>query len=170
MAVHSHFWTNATALIAVIRFALFSPAIIYWVSASDHHELIRINPELHDGIYGTSMLAGERLADKWGFILWIWNLACWWPALVCFPPLNLPFTIVDTTITVFLATATNYQVGYIPLNPKACHDKAGLELQRPIGTNESFFAAAGRLNGTTATSTAMCLEFVEEAQYGVALT
>lgn len=170
MAVNSYFWTNANMFIAVIRFALFSPAIIYWVAAADHHELIRINPELHDGIYGTSMLAGERLADKWGIILWIWNLACWWPALVCFPPLNLPFTIVDTTITVFLAMATNYQVGYIPLNLKACHDKAGLELQRPAGTNESFFAAAGRLNETTASSTAMCLEFVKEAQYGVALT
>jgi hypothetical protein len=156
--------------IVVIRFAVFVPAIIYWGYTKDHLKLIRSNPELQDHTYNSAILTGQKLADKWATILFVWNLLIWWPALMCFPPLNLPFTIVDTAITVFLSKATHYHFGYKPLTPETCSDPVGLELQRPAGTNESFFAAAGRLNLTMASSTAMCLEFLKEAQYAVALS
>ncbi|KAL1797885.1 hypothetical protein ACET3X_004491 [Alternaria dauci] len=75
--------------------------------------------------------------------------------------------MVDTAITVFISKAVHYQIGYTPHNLKACHDPVGLESQRPPGTNESFFAAAGRLNGTVASPTKMCVEFVKEMQLGI---
>ncbi|OAG23402.1 hypothetical protein CC77DRAFT_1048292 [Alternaria alternata] len=76
--------------------------------------------------------------------------------------------MVDTAFTVFIAKAIHYQIGYTPQKLKACHDPVGLELRRPPGTNESFFAAAGRLNETVASPTQMCVEFVKEMQIGIA--
>jgi hypothetical protein len=163
-------WYLLIVYCLVIRFALFTPTIFYWVYATDHYELVSGNVELHNGTYDTTILTGEKLADKWSMILFIWNLCIWLPSMVFIPPLNLPITIVDTVLTVFLSMASSYQFGYTPYNLDACRDPAGLESQRPPGTNESFFAAAARLNETGGSPTKMCLDFVKEKQYGVALS
>jgi hypothetical protein len=154
----------------LIRFAVLAPTIYYWDYASDHYRLVSSNVELHNGTYDTAILAGEKLARKWSKILFIWNLCIWLPSLLFLPPLSLPVTIVDTAVTVFISMATHYQVGYAPHDLKACHDPVGLEMQRPPGTNESFYAAAGRLNETMASPTGMCVEFVKEMQYGITLS
>ncbi|KAG9191222.1 hypothetical protein G6011_09310 [Alternaria panax] len=163
-------WQILNTLCFVVRFVLLTPTILYWVYASDHHDMVSSHVQLHNGTYDTAIPAGEKLARKWSTILFLWNLIIWWPSIVFIPPLNLPLAIVDTALTVFISMATHYQIGYTPPNKKACHDTVGLELHRPPGTNESFFAAAGRLNETAASPTKVCLEFVEEMQYGIVLS
>lgn len=149
-----------------IRFILIFLSVFYWTT--NHSQLIHDNVELHNGTYDATIPIGEELVDKWGFILFFWHMILWLPSIIFIPPLNLPLTMVDTAFTVFIAKAIHYQIGYTPQKLKACHDPVGLELRRPPGTNESFFAAAGRLNETVASPTQMCVEFVKEMQTGIA--
>lgn len=149
-----------------IRFILTFLAIFYW--GAGHSQVIHDNVELHNGTYDATIPIGEELVKKWGSILTAWNITLWLFSFIFLPPLNLPLTMVDTAFTVFIAKAIHYQIGYTPQNLKACHDPVGLELRRPPGTNESFFAAAGRLNEPVASSTHMCVEFVKELQIGIA--
>ena len=168
--VRENGWTQLNLIIGLIRFVVLVPIVLYWSYAVGHYKLVSRNVELHNGTYDTAILVGENLARKWSTMLFVWNLGVWFPSLLLSPPLNLPITIVDTVATVYISMATHYQIGYVPHKLKACHDPAGLEMQRPPGTNESFFAAAGRLNETMASPTRMCVDFVKEMQYGVTIS
>lgn len=80
---------------------------------------------------------------------------------------------MDTAITVYISMATHYQTSYVPRNEKACNPDQNpgfYDMQRPAGLNESFFEAAARLNGTVTTPKGMCETFVEEWQYGLAIS
>jgi hypothetical protein len=85
------------------------------------------------------------------------------------PPLGIVLTIVDTVTTVYLSIATHYQTGYTYRDKDQCSIDAVQHFQRPLGTNESFWSAAARLNSTVTTPVNMCKDFVVEWQYGVAL-
>lgn len=70
-------------------------------------------------------------------------------------------------MTIFVVWATSYQTQYAPHTEASCAKAAYV---RPAGANESFFEAAGRLNGTATTGVKMCKSFVQEWQYGVAIS
>ncbi|KAF1943750.1 hypothetical protein EJ02DRAFT_121088 [Clathrospora elynae] len=166
----TEFWAFLIFPCAMIRFAIFAPIGYYWAVANDHFHIVSKHVELQNGTYGTAVLAGETIAAKWGTIAFYWNFAVWIPLFALQPPLNLPFVIVDIFITIYLSKATHYQTGYSPHNKSICHNSNFYIMQRPPGANESFFEAAARSNSTTSTPTDMCVSFVKEWQYGIALS
>jgi hypothetical protein len=174
---------------AVIKFILFAPAGYYWTYGSTHWNVIKAHAVLHNGFYDPAIAVGEKIASDWGTFAFFWNIvrifryaretryiayltrsqAAWVPALWFPPPLNFPFTIVDTVTTVYIARATHYQTGYVPHTKGSC-GTAAYDWHRPAGANESFFEAAGRLNGTAVAPVKMCRTFVEEWQYGITVS
>jgi hypothetical protein len=76
---------------------------------------------------------------------------------------------MDTATTVYIAKATHYQTGYVPHTKGSC-GTAAYDWHRPTGANESFFEAAGRLNGTFVSPAKMCSTFVVEWQYGIVIS
>jgi hypothetical protein len=153
----------------VIRFTVFAPFGYYWAHATTHWKVINTHAQLSNGFYPIAIVSGEKIASKWGTFAFYWNFAAWIPTFWFPPPLNLPFTIIDTVITVYISLATHYQTGYAPHSKKSCNG-AAYDWYKPPGANESFFQAAARLNGTVTTPVRMCRSFVEEWQYGVALS
>jgi hypothetical protein len=171
--IHSHnpgMFLLVLLPICLIRFIVFVPFGYYWAHAKTHWDVIEFNPVLSHGLYNPAIAAGEQIASNWGTFAFYWNFAVWLPSLWFPPPLNLPFMVIDTVTTVYLARATHYQMGYAPHSKGACNAGAAYTWHRPPGANESFFEAAGRLNATVATPVSMCRSFAEEWQYGVALT
>ncbi|KAF2031147.1 hypothetical protein EK21DRAFT_63917 [Setomelanomma holmii] len=154
---------------AVFRFVVFAPFGYYWAHGSTHWDVIKDHTELLHGPYDPNIAVGEHLASNWGTFAFYWNFAFWIPSFWFLPPLNFPFTIIDTVITVYLARATNYQTAYVPHSQASC-DGAAYDWHRPAGANESFFQVAARLNATVSTPTKMCRTFVEEWQYGITLS
>ncbi|KAG9383541.1 hypothetical protein A1F94_005452 [Pyrenophora tritici-repentis] len=157
-------------LIILIRFVIFAPTIYYNIHATNHSNVINNHAQLYNGTYGTAIVTGQRFTERWGAAVFYYSLASWFPSFVFMPPLHLPFTVVDTTLAVFVSMATHYQSAYSPRNNSDCHNPEFPGMQRPPGTNESFFEAAARLNATVSTPTNMCLSFVKEWQYGVTLS
>ena len=153
----------------MLRFVLFIPFSGYYDHASTHWNVIKHHPELSSGLYNLDIAAGEKIASKWATFGSYWNFAFWIPSLIFPPPVNLPFTVVDTVLTVYLSKATHYQTSYAPHSKAACAG-AAYTWHRPAGANESFFEAAGRLNATVASPVDMCRSFTEEWQYGVTLS
>lgn len=154
----------------LLRFVLLGPAIYYWGNAVNHHKVISDNTLLHNGTYSAAIVAGEQLANQLGIIAMLWTMLIWLISLMLPPPLNLLVAAGDTVLTVYLSRATVHQSGYAPPEMRLCHDMSVFHNQRPLGTNESFFAAAARLNETTTTPIKMCESFVREWQYGVTLS
>ncbi|KAH7083679.1 hypothetical protein FB567DRAFT_604714 [Paraphoma chrysanthemicola] len=154
---------------AIFRFVVFAPFGYYWALASTHWDVIKDHVELHNGTYPSIIATGEKIASKWGTFGFYWNFAVWIPTFWFPPPLNLPFTVIDTVITIYLARASHYQTAYAPHSKGSC-TSAAHDWYRPPGANESFFEAAARLNSTVATPTKMCRTFVEEWQYGIVLS
>jgi hypothetical protein len=163
-------WAGWTAPIFVIRFALITPTVFYWTYGEEHYTIVSRDVEFFNDTYDTAIVTSERLAAKWGFILFLYNMVILLPSIIFIPPMNILLAIVDTAFTVFVSITTHSQTAYIPYSLDKCRDPVGLELSRPPGTNESFFAAAGRLNETIASPTKMCWDFVKERQYGTALS
>jgi len=153
--------------IILSRFIVFAPSLYYKVYATNHHNVIKDHAQLYNGTYGTAVVTGERLADTWGSALFLYNIAAWMPTVLFIPPLHLPFTIAETVLTVFVSLATHHQTGYAPHNKKDCHNPMIFGMQPPPGANESFFAAAARLNATVSTPVQMCESFVKEWQFGM---
>jgi hypothetical protein len=158
------YWLNL-----VLRFVVLAPTIYYQTYSTNNHNVVSDNVLLHNGTYDATIMTGERVANWWGSFVFLWNIAIWLPGLLLQPPLHLPVVAVDTMITVHLSRATNYQSAYVPKHKQACSDMSIFDDMRPRGTNESFFAAAARLNETVTTPAAMCVTFVQEWQYGVTL-
>jgi|TARA_R110002003_G_scaffold135_6_gene12551 hypothetical protein len=154
---------------AVFRFIIFAPFGYYWAHASTHWDVIKGHAELHNGLYDPTIAIGEKIASNWGTFGFYWNFAFWIPSFWFPPPLNLPFTVIDTVTTIYLARATHYQTAYVPHSKGSCAG-AAYDWHRPAGANESFFEAAARLNATVATPVKMCRSFVEEWQYGITLS
>jgi hypothetical protein len=169
MAIKASPWIMIVVPCAFFRFVVFAPTIYYQGLAEEHQSVISSNEILHNGTYNPAFVTGEQLANKWGTFLFFWNIAAWLPTIWLLPPLGLPLVIVDTITTVYLSMATYYQTGYTFHDKDSCSFDAVQHFQRPPAMNESFWSAAGRLNGTATTSETMCREFVEEWQYGVAL-
>jgi hypothetical protein len=151
---------------SLLRFVLFAPLGYYQTRGETHWDVIKDHVELHSGLYDPAIVAGEKIASKWGTIIFYWNFAVWIPTFWFPPPLNLIFILVDTAMTVQISRATSYQTSYAPHSKAACAG-AAYSWHRPAGANESFFEAAGRLNATATTPIDMCRSFVEEWQYGV---
>jgi hypothetical protein len=154
---------------AVIRFALFAPLGYYWTLSNNHWNLIKGFAELRDGGFDPAIATGEKLAARWGTFTFYWNFAVWIASFWFPPPLNLPFTVIDSVATGYLSLATHYQTGSVPHSKASCSG-AAYSWHRPPGANESFYETAGRLNTTTATPVDMCKSFVEEWQYGIAVS
>ncbi|KAH8725845.1 hypothetical protein GQ44DRAFT_615225 [Phaeosphaeriaceae sp. PMI808] len=154
---------------AVIRFVLFAPFGYYSAHATAHKNVIENHLKLHNGTYDATIEIGEKIAASWGKFTFYWNFAVWIPSFWFPPPFNVPFTIVDIIATVSLSKATHYQTSYAPHSKASCAS-AAYNWQKPAGVNESFFQAAARLNSTAATPVNMCRTFVEEWQYGIALS
>jgi hypothetical protein len=154
--------------ITIIRFAVLYPIICYWIAAEKHKNLIERHVELHNGTY-TAILTGEKIGAKWAYHASMWTFAASVPSLIFLPPLNLPFAVVDTIITVHISIATHYQTGFNPHRKADCRDVR--YLPRPAGVNENFFEAAARLDGKEKwDSRYLCIEFVEQWRYGIALS
>jgi hypothetical protein len=168
MAIKTSPWMVVVLPCAFLRFVVFAPSIYYQGLASDHHRVISSNLILHNGTYNTAFATGEQLANKWATFVFYWNIAAWLPTICLLPPLGLPLVVVDTVTTVYLSMATHYQTGY------AFHSKGRCSLgaveQRSLALNESFWFAAARLNETVTSPITICREFVEEWQYGVAIS
>ena len=163
-------WVNLLLwLIFMFRCVVFAPSIYYMNHATNHHNVIKDHAQLYNGTYGTAVVTGEKFADTWSLALFYYNIAAWIPAFLFIPPLYLPFTIAETVLTVFVSSATHRQTGYAPHNKKDCHNPMIFGTQPPPGTNESFFAAAARLNATVSTPTQMCESFVKEWQFGITI-
>jgi hypothetical protein len=131
--------------------------------------LIKGHIELLDGGFNPAIATGEKLAARWGTFTFYWNFAVWVPSFWFPPPLNLPFTVIDSVSTGYMSWTTHYQTGHVPHSKASCK-RAAYSWHRPSGGNESFFETAGRLNATVATPVDMCKSFVEEWQYGVAIS
>lgn len=100
-----------------------------------------------------------------------WNFAVWLPALIIPEPFSLGFGIIDLAVAVELSMATALQTKYSPHDVDRCKGSPGTHnWQRPPGANESFFDAAARLNATSTDSFHMCKSFVQEWQYGIAIS
>ena len=162
-------WAVLHKLSIIIRIALAIPSTLYLETATDHSDLVQYHDILHNSTYSPAIPTGEKLAAKWGTIAGIWNIAICFPHFILLPPLHLPLVIMDTIITVYLAFATHLQDTFVPHDKKACDNMSKFENERPWGTNESFFAAAARLNGTMNPSE-MCGDFVEEWRYGISIS
>lgn len=155
------------SLCATIRFALFAPLGFYWTDSTTHWTLIQDHHKLQT--YDLAIVHAEHIASDWGTFAFYWNFAVWIPSFWFPPPLNLPFMAIDIVTTIYVAWATSYQMKYVP-HSKALCASAAHSWHRPPGANESFFEAAGRLNATVATPASMCRSFVEEMQYGTAIS
>ncbi|KAH3913170.1 hypothetical protein HBI56_086840 [Parastagonospora nodorum] len=158
-------WYHLLVPVGIIRFALFAPLGIYWASSTNHWNLVHAHDQLQT--YDPKIASGAHLASEWSTFAFFWNIAVWLPSFWFPPPLNLPFTAVDLVITIYVSWATSYQTQYVPHIETSCAKAAYI---RPAGANESFFEAAGRLNGTATTGGNMCKSFVQEWQYGVAIS
>lgn len=87
------------------------------------------------------------------------------------PPFSLVFGLVDLALAIMLCLITQLQTAYSPHDVDRCKGSPGThDWQRPLGSNESFFDAAARLNATATDSFHMCKSFVQEWQYGVTLS
>jgi hypothetical protein len=155
---------------AFFRFVVFFPFGNYWSLATNHWNVIKDHAILGKGLYDPAIAAGEHVAANWGAVALYWNFAVWLPSIWFIPPLNLPFMVVDIVITIYLSRATHYQTAYAPHSIDACNKGAAYTWHRPPGANESFFEAAGRLNGTVVSPEKMCRTFVSEWQYGITLS
>jgi hypothetical protein len=154
--------------VSIIRFALFVPFAFYWTPAMDHWNVILDHEELRNGTFGSAIPAGEQVAASWSRFGFFWNFAAWLPCFYFRPPLNLPFAVMDSIITVYIAIATHLQTAYTPHHKSHCGDAHSW--QRPSNATESFFEAAARLNATATSPEHMCVTFVEEWQYGVSIS
>ncbi|KAH7552218.1 hypothetical protein BM1_09080 [Bipolaris maydis] len=152
-----------------LRFIMLVPTIYQQNYATLHNREISDNLLLHNGTYDPNIVTGERLANWWASFAFLWNLTIWVPSIWLHPPLHLPVVVGDVLITVYIARVVDYQNGYVPTEKSACNDMSTFYNQRPPGTNESFFAAAARLNATATTPTKLCKSFVEERQYGISV-
>ncbi|KAJ4362501.1 hypothetical protein N0V83_010595 [Neocucurbitaria cava] len=158
---------------SLVRFILFVPCGYYWVFAKNHNSVIQNHIELHNGTYPAIIVAGEKIAVQWGIFTFYWNFAVWIASMLVLAPLHLPFAIIDVVITRYMSLATHYQHSYSFQNKRHCNPDQNpnfYDWLRPAGANESFFEAAARLNATVSTPTKMCEDFVEEWQYGVAIS
>ncbi|KAF1832660.1 hypothetical protein BDW02DRAFT_419576 [Decorospora gaudefroyi] len=154
----------------LIRFVVLAPTVFYQKHASKHYEIISDHAKLHDGTYDTAIFVGEKIANRWASVVFYWNISIAIASAVFIPPFNFPIVVVDTLATVYLSLATHYQTGYVPHSKSACHLSDTSLMQPPQGVNESFFAAAARLNATAALPADICANFVEEWQYGITLS
>lgn len=153
----------------ILRFIILAPTIYYQDYATRHNNVISDNLLLHNGTYDPTIVTGEKMADWWGNFAFFWNITIWIPSIWLEPPLHLPVAAGDILVTIYIARATHYQSRYVPTAKSACNDMSTFYDQRPPGTNESFFAAAARLNATVTTPTKMCKNFAEERQYGISI-
>jgi hypothetical protein len=161
-------WIQVLFPICILRFAIFYPIICYWIAADEHKDLIERHGELHNGTY-TAILTAEKIGSKWAYYTIIWTFAVSVPSLMFLPPLNLPFTVVDTIIAVHMSIATHYKTGFSPHRKADC--RSIRYLPRPAGVNETFFEAATRLDGKTKWEAEyLCMDFVEQWRYGIALS
>ncbi|KAH7370966.1 hypothetical protein BKA66DRAFT_191732 [Pyrenochaeta sp. MPI-SDFR-AT-0127] len=160
-------------LCGLIRFAVFAPISNYWSHTTKHDNLFRKYELLRNGTYSAEIVTGEKIADIAGTFCFFWNFVVWLPSFWFPPPLNLPFTAADIAVAVLLIMATSYQTGYSPHSKRACDPVRNADfrnMHRPLGTDESLFEAMARLDSLLTTPKRMCETFVEEWQYGIALS
>lgn len=139
---------------------------MYYYAAKSHWQLINSHAQLNSGLYGTTIVTAEKIATKWGKVGFFWSIAIWIPA-ICLPWFfSVPVAVVDSVIAAYIATATHYQFGFVPLSQKTCAT-AAYEWHKPNGANETFFQAAARLNATVASPVQMCKDFVQESYFGL---
>ncbi|KAF2788288.1 hypothetical protein K505DRAFT_366603 [Melanomma pulvis-pyrius CBS 109.77] len=155
--------------VGLLRFIVFVPFGIYNSIASNHWNVIRSHPELHSGIYGSTIANGETFAQKWASFGFYWNFAVWVPTIIVPPPFSLIFGIVDAAIAVLISLSTKLQSGYSPHDIDRCGGTGAHDWGLPPGANESFFEASARLNATATNSFQMCKSYVVEWQYGIVL-
>ncbi|KAF2635255.1 hypothetical protein P280DRAFT_523345 [Massarina eburnea CBS 473.64] len=155
----------------LLRFAIFIPFGVYSSIASGHWNVIKAHQLLQSGgPYNPAIAAGERFAASWGKFGFWWTFAAWLPTILTPVPFNFIFGIIDAVVAIQISLATHAQTGYSPHRVSQCIWPGAHELQRPPGSNESFFDAAARLNATTTDSFKMCKTFAHEFQYGVAVS
>ncbi|OCL05466.1 hypothetical protein AOQ84DRAFT_355945 [Glonium stellatum] len=160
--------TGAGAPSVLLRFAIFVPLAIYWADATAHWDLISHHAVLQQPPFSPDIARGEKIAAKWVSIIFYWNFALWIPN--CMFPNALVFMVglVDSVFTVMMAIAAHLQTGYSPHSYSDCRHGTAETWQVPQGT-PSFFHVAGQLNATKASAEKMCLDYVEEWKYGIAM-
>ncbi|KAF1999891.1 hypothetical protein P154DRAFT_535133 [Amniculicola lignicola CBS 123094] len=156
---------------ALLRFVLFVPYGLYYGMSHNHWNVIKGHKELQaGGIYNPMIEKAEHAAVSWGPFGFYWNFAVWIPSFALPPAFSVLFGLVDFVVAVLLGITTSYQTPWVPHSIDACRNGGAHDWQRPDGANESFFDAAARLNATRTSSFKMCQSFVEEWQYGIALS
>ncbi|KAF2688305.1 hypothetical protein K458DRAFT_146335 [Lentithecium fluviatile CBS 122367] len=146
------------------------PLGMYELLARNHWNVVKDNPELQGGLYSAAIAAGEKLAARWGRFGFYWSFSAWVPAVFLPAPFNIAFGIMDGVVAGYIAFATHLLAAYSPTSIKSCRGTGAHDFQLPPGANESFFDAAARLNASATDSFHMCKSFVQEWQYGVALS
>jgi hypothetical protein len=154
-------------IVAFIRFINFITIAYYWSLATTHRDLVLDHAELRAGAYDKAIVTGAKIVAEWISFAVFYTFTVWVTSLPFMPPLNLPFLVMDTLITVYVSQAVHYQSVIVPGHKSDCYESGFHRMQRPAGVNESFFEAAARLDGARSKYAEMCVSFVEERKYGI---